>query len=305
MNYKSIVNQIKKKADDDEVAMPQLKGGPREKTTQPAKTTHTNTDKKHTNTKNTSNIAPHSSIKEMQQAILDVASVATKTNLIEGADTSFEDFMVDNFVSPKSNSDTPMNIKSITNAIKNIGAPGLKGGSSAVNGVWSGNTQEALKNIHLLVSGYMDFALAMNIKLNGYSLNDLTNFNNMIEGAYPKFKFPKEELAPKITMHLSAIKNFFTGFNKLMDNNPKFKNQITGKKSLQQYKKAPTRMDVPEEFSQNQEINIGVGLKRQLQLTDLASLKNFRLWLTENGYPVDEASMKTSLDKIKNQIGGI
>lgn len=358
---KHIVDLIKKQAQaaDEEVGMVVPKGGPREKAApKPVaapQDQRINVETRDGITSYTSPITFHNkkpagnsvsglgnaAVKQLQQAIIDLANAASSTDLtsMQGDNTGrqmdaqnnfidgsnpFGDFLVSNFVDTQGKPSTFTNtdvagekqrqeakiengrLKGIINSIKRIGTPGNKGGEQSVDGVWKSRTQSALENIYLLASGYLDFAEAVGVKLPGYSKADLAKLKTIIDAGYPKFK-PNEisELAKKATAHMLALKVFFNSFNKDVVNNPKMKNQINQTKSFSQYKKAPVNMDVPEQFATNQLVDIGrPGLKRQLTLTDLKNLKNFKAWMIENdAKATDDDTVKRSLELIKIQLG--
>ncbi len=340
MRSKNIIDYIKKMGQEADVPMFVPKGGPRVKSEVADKPKSVNKALKPSTPSSNHSYISASAVKTMQEAILEVADIASKTDLtsFDGANTDqqtgaqgenldgsnpFGQFLVDNFIAPKGNASTFVNtdvpgqtarmenkiqggtLRGIINSIKRIGTPGVKGGEVSADGVWKGRTQDSLKNLYLLVSGYLDFANALKLPVQGYTLGNLAQLNGLINSGYPKLKTTQEanNLAANITKHLNALKVFFTNFNKEVVNHPTLKNQINQKKSFSKYKTVPMKNEVPEGYDLDHvKLNLP-NMKRQLRLSDLEDIQHFTNWMKDNGHKTDEATLRQMLKVIKDQLG--
>jgi hypothetical protein len=199
----------------------------------------------------------------------------------------------------------PTNLRGIIDTIKRVGSPNAKGEKS-VDGLWQTRTNNALHVIRDLVSAMLSFTKDMNIKVPGYTEDDLKKFR--VPESYNDMKSSEEisSIAKGLTLHLNAMIKFFENLNAQIFNNKDFRKYIDQKEPFAKYTRniqIPNNMKVfgipGIQFSWIKDPK-----QNWISLNELSSLDNFKGFLrrTLNLTNPDQESINKVFDLVYKQI---
>lgn len=271
------------------------------------------------------------SIKEMQQALINLGSVMSKNYALKntakeqvnnGAD-AFGRFLVDSYMNQqestgqqfvnvdlheKTRSDTAMGNKSLPGVVTNllrVGTPGANGGEKVPDGIWQTRTDNALKEATSLAASLLQLSKDMGMSVKNFSDQDLNKLNELVPSKYTELKGTGETRAQAIAPYLKKIISFYQDFEKVILNNPKFKPLISQEVPFKALKKIDTVSDEEQSFlTQNLNTKIpNVNFNgRPVTLQNISSLDNFKKFLIDNNIHVKDNELNKYIDYMKKSL---
>ncbi len=256
-----------------------------------------------------------SSVKELQQAILDFANEAsnTQTTTLEGYKQG-DQYKGDNFTkliaeyikdpqAPISADEStkpvskpePQNIRFLIDSIKKIGAVGNN--EKTPDGIWQGKTNAALHKIYDYTNAILNFSKDMNLYTNvDNDLKAAEAYKNLIPKQYTDLKKPGElqQRAKELIPHVKVITEIVKKFNNNILRNEKWKPYILQSASFGSYNKS--NISKPDAISINEFVP-NIDLK--ITFFDLLNKNNFDNFLNKNNIHTDQ---NTILETISKQL---
>lgn len=191
-----------------------------------------------------------------------------------------------------------VNLKGVINTIMRVGTPGAE---HKVDGIWQTRTNNALKQIYAVAASLFQFAKDVNIKISGFTEEQLNNFKKLIPESYTQINTDKAELAQELTKYIVAFTDLYKKFENAVLENAALKEMITQDKPVSDHSKNyKTELSADEnsfyEANKDAVIPGAVINGKPVKLMDVANMTAFTKFL-------QSVNMDTSKpDVVKKQL---
>jgi hypothetical protein len=283
------------------------------------------------------------SIKQLQQAIINFANVASASDITSmtgnqtgkqegtsgeylGGSDPFGDFIASHIQQAPGQAQQYLNtdvsspdrarmgiedtgLRGIIDTIKRIGTPGTE---HAPDGVWKQRTNNALQQIAKVMVVIDQLVTAMKVPIEGLG-KLVASFQRVLPQNYADVNDrAKAQLAPQLTKMIEQMTDSFGQFKNAVFSNKHLSQYINQQKPFVQYQQktqAGTNLLTPEE-KQLYVSNVSAAIpnlklgKTPVSLVDLESMDNFKMLMQKAGLKADDpVALQSALSQIANGLG--